>query len=128
MLKIYSVKITYELRIGNKIEPLDTYQNFTIEEEKDAITTAAVFGAYSEEAAKIYDGCDIYEKKKGRRAVYRGWPSDIWINEWSEPDAKLIVRLSYEEESCSMQQLLELDANDVIAYLKQEYLNSQAYS
>ena len=65
---------------------------------------------------------DIYEKKKGRRVLYVSWPSDVWINEWSEPDAKLIIHCSYKEASCSMQQLMKLDANDVIAYLKQEGL------
>ena len=124
MLKIYFTTITYELKAGDQREPLDSYQYFTIKEEQDAVSTTKEFSAYSMEAAKAYlNGCDIYEKKKGRKAVYRGWPSDIWLSEWLEPDAKLIVHRSYKEKSCSMQQLMKLDANDVIAYLKQEGLN-----
>jgi hypothetical protein len=124
MLKIYFTTITYELVAGDKKESLDSYQYYTIEEEQDAVSTTREFSAYSEEAAKVYlNGCDIYEKKKGRRAVYRGWPSDIWVSEWLEPDAKLIVCCSYKEKSCSMHELMKLDANDVIAYLKQEGLN-----
>ena len=71
----------------------------------------------------------IYTKrKKGRKALYMSWPSDVWLNEWSEPDAKLIVHRSYKERSCSIQELMKLDVNDVIAYLKQEGLNLIALS
>ena len=123
MLKIYRATITYELETVKQRNLLDSHSYFIIKEEKDAVVTTKEFSAYSEEAAKAYlPGCDIYEKKKGRRALYMSWPSDVWINEWSEPDAKLIVRRSYKEQPCSMQQLMKLDANDVIAYLKQEGL------
>ena len=121
MLKIYRATITYELETTKQRNLLDSHSYFIIKEEKDAVSTYQEFSAYSEEAAKVYlNGCDIYEKKKGRRALYMSWPSDVWINEWSEPDAKLIVHHSYEEKSCSMQQLMKLDADDVIAYLKQK--------
>jgi hypothetical protein len=124
MLKIYRATITYELETTKQKNLLDSHSYFIIKEEKDVISTYQEFSAYSEEAAKVYlNGCDIYEKKKGRRAVYRGWPSDIWVSEWLEPDAKLIVHISYKEKSCSMHELMKLDVNDVIAYLKQEGLN-----
>jgi hypothetical protein len=125
MLKIYRATIVYELETKKQKALLDSHSYFIIKEEKNVVSTYQEFGAYSEEAAKAYlNGCDIYEKRKGRRALYMSWPSEVWVNEWSEPDAKLIVRATYKETSCSMQQLMKLPATDVIAYLKQEGLNS----
>lgn len=124
MLKIYLATIIYELQTTDKKELLDTHEYFVIKEEKDAVPSTKEFGAYSTDAAKIYiNGCDIYEKKKGRKAVYSSWPGDVWINEWSEPDAKLIAHICYKEKSCSMAQLMKLPATDVIAYFKQECMD-----
>ena len=124
MLKIYRATIVYEVVVSTKNEMLDTHSYYIIKDEKDAITHTEEYSAYSVEAATLYtNGCDIYEKKKGRKAIYRSWPGDVWLNEWNEPDAKLLMRVSYKQVECSMRELMDLSANDVIAYLKQEGIN-----
>ena len=69
MLKIYLATITYELKTGKQRELLDSHKYFIIKDEQDVVTTTKEFSAYSVEAAKAYlPGCDIYEKKKGRKS------------------------------------------------------------
>lgn len=121
MLKIYLMKITYEIQNKDKIINLKSYSNYMIEEEQDAVSTTGEFSAYANNISKLYDGyCYVDKKKKGNLAMFLGCDRSIYLKEWKYPDAKLVKSISYQEAKCSMKQLFELNSNDVIAYLKQE--------
>lgn len=124
MLKIYRCTIKYELHNDNKIIDLSTETQYVIRDESEVTPKTKEFGAYTDEAADVYNhSYNFRPTKKGMRASCWTWDSTVYLNEWQAPDAKLVVHLSYEEESCTMKQLMNLKATDVIAYLKQEGLN-----
>lgn len=128
MLKIYLGCIDYELHTKNKIRYIGEKTYYTILDESDANTKTKEVSVYSDEATELYryfGPCAVYNKRKGMVAVYEYFLDTYTIKEWSDPDAKLVVNLSYKEASCSMKKLMELSAKDVIAYLKQEGLNLQ---
>lgn len=121
MLKIYLVKMKYELHGKDRIINLSTSSCYAISDEANAINGTMKFGAYTEEAKDMYNyEVRLSKTKKGMMASYWTWDSIYWAKQWIEPDAKLVLHVDYEETSCSMRKLMELPATDVIAYLKQE--------
>lgn len=124
MLKIYLCTIKYEIHNENKVKELATDSDYVIINEDEAVPETIELGAYTVEAQKKYVyASDLRKKKKGMFAYFYGWPYEIYLREWDAPNAKLVIHLSYEEAWCSMKRLMELPANDVIAYLKQEGMN-----
>jgi hypothetical protein len=124
MLKIYLRTIKYEIHNEDRVVKLNTNSEYVIRDEEIAVSKTIELGAYTSQAqnAYVYD-CDIDQKKKGKRAYYGGWPTEVYLREWKAPNAKLVMHVTYEEDPCSMSYLMKLPANDVIAYLKQEGLN-----
>ena len=126
MLKIYHWYNEYELRNGDRTIRLSSLGGLCIKDESEAVAQTQEFNAYTKEASKAY--CSNVEFKykhrhKGIRALYWTYDGQVYARQWIAPNAKLVVHSSYEEVSCSMKQLMELDADKVIAYLKQEGLN-----
>ena len=121
MLKIYLVRMKYELHGKNKIMKLSTSSHYAIKEESDAIDDTIAFDAYTEDASDMYNyEVKLSQTRKGMMASYWTWDSMVYTRQWIEPDAKLVIHIDYDEVSCSMRKLMELPAIDVIAYLKQE--------
>lgn len=121
MLKIYLATISYKIKKKDEVIDLNSYSNYTIKEEQNAVHTTKEFSAYADNISELYNGsCYVDKKKRGRFAVFVSWDYDVYLKEWKCPDAKLIMSTSYQETQCSMQQLFKLEANQVIAYLKQE--------
>ena len=121
MLKIYLMRLRYELHGKDKIINLSTSSNYVIRDEVNAIDDTIAISAYTKEAVDMYNyEAKLHQTKKGMRASYWTWNSMVYAKQWMEPDAKLVVHVAYTETSCSMRKLMELPAIDVIAYLKQE--------
>ena len=121
MLKIYLMRLKYELHGKNRIIKLSTSSNYVIRDEEKTVNGIMEFDAYTEEASDMYNyEVKLTQTKKGMRASYWTWDSIVYARQWIEPYAKLVVHIDYEETSCSMRKLMELPATDVIAYLKQE--------
>jgi hypothetical protein len=121
MLKIYLRTTQYELHTGKHTIDLITSRDYVIRDESFATDKTFELGAYTSKAYYNYDFiCEMCETKKGIKAKY--WHDGYYtcVKQWKEPDAKLVMRCSYDEASCSMKRLMELPASDVIAYLKQE--------
>lgn len=124
MLKIYLRTIKYEIHNDGKTVKLNTNSCYVIRDEDVAVPKTIELGAYTNEAHRAYVyTSDLKQKKKGKLAYYYGWPCEICLKEWKAPDAKLVMHVTYEEDDCSMRELMTLPANDVIAYLKQEGMN-----
>ena len=124
MLKIYLMKLKYELHTKDTTIDLSTSSGYVIQDEAKAINDTIELGAYTKEASDMYNyEVGLRQTKKGIRASYWTCDSMFYLKQWIVPDAKLVVHLVYEEASCSMRKLMELPAQDVIAYLKQEGMN-----
>lgn len=124
MLKIYLRTIKYEIHNEDRIAKLNTYSCYAIRDEEIAFSKTIELGAYTDEAQRAYAySSDLTQKKKGKLAYYCGWPSSVYLRQWKAPDAKLVMHLTYEEDDCSVKELMTLPAPDVIAYLKQEGMN-----
>lgn len=124
MLKIYHWHNEYKLCNGNRSIRLSSLGGLCIKDESEAVGKTEEFGAYTKEASKVYcSNAEFKQKRKGIKAIYWKYDGAVYAKQWLAPDAKLVVNSSYEEVSCSMKQLMELDADKVIAYLKQEGLN-----
>lgn len=126
MLKIYHWHNEYELQNGKCSIRLSSLDGLCIKDESEAVDQTQEFNAYTKEASKAY--CSNVEFKykhrhKGIRALYWTYDGPVYIKQWIAPNAKLIVHSSYEEVFCSMKQLMDLPAPEVIAYLKQEGMN-----
>lgn len=121
MLKIYHWHNDYELRNGNHTIRLSSLGGICIKEESEAVNKTEEFGAYTKEASRAYcSNTEFKQKRKGIKAIYWKYDGAVYAKQWLVPDAKLVVSSSYEETSCSMKELMELSAPDVISYLKQE--------
>lgn len=121
MLKIYMRTTKYELLTKKRTIDLITSRDYVIRDESFATDKTFELDAYTEKAQHNYDFiCEMRQTKKGIKANY--WHDGYYtcVKQWKDPDAKLILHCSYEETSCSMRRLMELPADDVIAYLKQE--------
>jgi hypothetical protein len=124
MLKIYRRTSKYELCDETRSFNLRTFSRLVIMDEVDAISETAEFGAYTEEAEWAYfPDVELQKKRKGIKAIYYTPSHTVFARQWAAPNAKLIRHRSYKEEKCSLRDLMELDADKVIAYLKQEGLN-----
>lgn len=123
MLKIYRRTFSWYIKYDAKNILVNSHSNFVIEEESEAINARNECNAYTDEAVQKYLGSvDVRNTRRGRSMCYRVWPEAVVIKEWKHPDAKLVTTITYKEMSCSMKELMSLDANKVIAYLKQEGL------
>ena len=121
MLKIYLRKAKYEIHNENKIVELTSYSDYAIRDEGTIAAKSVELGAYTEEAHNRYIWTSrLEQKKKGKYAYFYGWPREVYLREWDAPNAKLVIHITYREDYCSMNELMELSAPDVIAYLKQE--------
>jgi hypothetical protein len=121
MLKIYLRTTQYELLTQKHTISLITSRDYVIRDEAFATDKTIELGAYTDTAQNHYDFiCDMYHTKKGVKARYWADGGSVCVKQWKEPDAKLLLYCSYEEAWCSMKRLMELNADDVIAYLKQE--------
>lgn len=121
MLKIYLRTTQYELYTGKYTIDLITSRDYVIRDESFAVDKTFELGAYTSKAQFNYDFiCEMRQTKKGVKAKY--WHDGYYtcVKQWKEPDAKLVLHCSYEEAWCSMKHLMDLPADDVIAYLKQE--------
>jgi hypothetical protein len=124
MLKIYLRTIKYEIHNENKIAKLNSRSCYVIRDEEIAVPKTIELGAYTDEAHRAYVySSDVKQKKKGLQAYYYGWPSEVYLEEWKAPNAKLVMHVAYKEDDCSMKELMTLPVTDVIAYLKQEGMN-----
>lgn len=124
MLKIYLRTLKYKIHNDGKIVKLNSHSHYVVRDEEVAVSKTVELGAYTDKAHKAYVyTSDVKQKKKGKQAYYCGWPCDVCLKEWKAPDAKLILHVTYEENDCSMKELITLPASDVIAYLKQEGMN-----
>lgn len=121
MLKIYHWHNEYKLCDDNKSIRLSSLGDLCIKDEYEAVEKIEEFGAYTKEASKAYcSNTEFKQKRKGIKAIYWTYDGAVYAKQWIAPEAKLVVHSSYEETSCSMKQLMKLDADKVIAYLKQE--------
>ena len=124
MLKIYERTISYEIHNEDKFIDLYSNSHYVIRDEEIAYDKTLEFDAYGTEAKNAYTGyCCIKPKKKGKVAYYESWYNYAHLKQWKHPDAKLIMHVTYKEDSCSMKALMDLPTTDVIAYLKQEGMN-----
>lgn len=124
MLKIYLRTVEYYVNNEDKVEYLTTRSDYVIRDEADAVEHIDEFGVYTEQAKRIYgSNCSSKKTKKGMKVVYDTWGSRISVREWSAPNAKLVLRYTFKEDTCSMKYLMTLPAPDVAAYLRQECLN-----
>lgn len=124
MLKIYHWRNEYKLCNDNRSIRLSSLSGLCIKEESEAVDTITEYNAYTKEASRAYySNAELKQKRKGIKAIYWTYDGAVYAKQWLAPDAKLVVHSFYEEASCSMKQLMELPAPDVIAYLKQEDLN-----
>ena len=123
MLKIYRWTNKYELCNDKYHKQLSTLTGLCIKDESDAVDTILEYDAYTKAASRAYcKNAELKQKRKGIKAIYWTYDGAVYAKQWLAPNAKLIVHCSYEEDSCSMSRLMELNAPDVIAYLKQEGL------
>lgn len=123
MLKIYLQTVEYEVHNENQIIKLSSDRDYVIRDEDVAVPKTIELGVYTNEAHKAYaHSSNVVQKKKGKLAYFYGWPYEVYFKEWVAPDAKLVLRITYNEGNCSMKELMNLPATDVIAYLKQEYI------
>lgn len=124
MLKIYLCTLHYDLQTSKETEYLGSHSSYVIKDESTVANKTKEFSVYSEEASEVYyKQYTIKQKRRGKVVkCYVNYDSAYCLKEWKEPDAKLVARLTYEEQSCSMKHLMTLPATDVIAYLKQEGL------
>lgn len=124
MLKIYLRTIQYEIHNEGKIAKLNSSSCYVIRTEDVAVPKTIELGAYTDEAHRVYVySSDVKQKKKGKLSYYYGWPCEVYLREWDAPNAKLVLHVTYEEDDCSMKELMTLPVTDVIAYLKQEGMN-----
>ena len=124
MLKVYWRGTTYGLRNEDHVICLKTIYNLCIKDESEAIDEIKEFDAYTEEAFDAYPSCVEYKEcRKGMKVIYWTFDGPVYAKQWIAPNTKLVMSSSYEETSCSMKQLMDLRADKVIAYLKQEGLN-----
>ena len=124
MLKIYVCTVEYSLQSGHQDEYLSTEYKYVIKDESVAVTKTKEWNAYSSEARSAYNRiCEWKQTKRGIKTHYWTWDGPVCVKEWRSPNAKLVAHITYKEASCSIKQLMELPATDVIAYLKQEGLN-----
>lgn len=119
MFKIYLKTIKYQIKDAE----IDHHTFFVIEDEEKVKAWQKEINIYSDELPKAYHNVYITQKKKGKKVTFDPYWNSITYKEWKEPDVKLIISISYEESMCSMKQLLKLDADKVISYLKQEEIN-----
>ena len=121
MLKIYRRTFSWHIKYDSKFILINSYSSFVIEEESEAIHTCHECSAY---APEDYLGCvEVRDTRRGRSVCYSYWPEKLILKEWKHPDAKLVTTITYKEMSCSVKELMSLDVNKVIAYLKQEGLS-----
>lgn len=124
MLKIYLCTVQYEIHNDGKIVHLNTDSDYVICDTTIAVPKTKSYGAYTNEAQGVYVFASrLEQKRKGKSAYFYGWPMDVTLQQWRAPNAKLVAHVTYKECNCSMQQLMKLPVDDVIAYLKQEGLN-----
>lgn len=125
MLKIYLRTTQYELHTEKYAVDLITSRHYVIRDESFAVDKTIELGAYTDKAWHNYDFiCETRQTKKGVKAIYWHDGGYTCVKQWKEPEAKLILHCSYEEASCSMKRLMELPADEVIAYLKQEGIST----
>lgn len=124
MLKIYLRTLKYEIHNEDKVVELNTHSHYVIRNENDAVPEVIEFGAYTDEAhAKyIYDSY-VKQTRNGKRSYFYGWPREVYLREWDAPNAKLVIHIAHKDKSCTMKELMDLPADEVIAYLKQEGMN-----
>ena len=121
MLKIYLSTIKYYLQDEDQSVYLSTNTGYIIRDESEAVDKTREWSAYTKEARSAYNHtCEWKQTKKGMKTTYWTWDGPVCAKEWREPSAKLVARITYKETSCSMRELMNLNAADVIAYLKQE--------
>lgn len=124
MLKIYLKTIINEIHSDGVEYDISHDSFYTIEDENCAESFTREYKLYSDEIQNAYTALDIYEKKRGRIVYASGDDCFLKFKEWKEPNAKLVQYVRYKECSCSMSQLFRLPADKVIAYLKQEGINT----
>lgn len=121
MLKIYRETFSWHIKHDSEFTLINSYSRFVIEEESEAMNTCHECSAY---APEDYLGCvEVRDTRRGRSVCYSYWPEKLILKEWKHPDAKLVTTITYKEMSCSVKELMSLDVNKVIAYLKQEGLS-----
>lgn len=123
MLKIYRKTVIHEIHNHEEKCTIAHSSFYTIEDEDNIQPIMKEYSLYSDEAK---DACfDLYvdDSKRGRVARAYAMLGCYKFEQWKKPDAKLIKYVHYKEQSCSMKELWNLNANKVIAYLKQEGIN-----
>ena len=124
MLKIYRRIYSWHIKYDFKFILINSHSSFVIEEESEAMNVCHECSAYTDEAVQTYLGCvEMRDTRRGRSVCYSYWPEKLILKEWKHPDAKLVTTITYKEMSCSVKELMSLDVNKVIAYLKQEGLS-----
>lgn len=115
MLKIYLRTIKYEIHNEDKTVKLNTDVCYVIRGEEIAVPKTIELGAYTDEAHRVYVySSDLSQKKKGKKACYYGWPCEVYLKEWKAPNAKLVLHVTYEEDDCSMKELMTLPATELL--------------
>lgn len=123
MLKIYLKTIIHEVHSGDTGYKIYHRSFYDIEEESIAQTRTRQCSVYHNEINQISHHIDLFDTKRGRIAYVYGSDSFLKYKQWKDPNAKLIESVSYQERSCSMQELFRMNTDKVIAYLKQEGMN-----
>jgi hypothetical protein len=123
MLKIYRHTIAYYIEQNSQRTLVTELSGFALKEESEAVNFRRECSAYSDEAQSVYPyHIDLFDCWRGKEACYHNWPIKVVCKEWKCPDAKLIISITYKESTCSMRELLEMDADKVMAYFKQNNL------
>lgn len=123
MLKIYLKTVKYEVHSGGSEYMIEYFHSYKIEDESEAQSYIREYSLYHDEILNVLPYCEYYDGKRGRVTCVYGPDCFLKFKSWKEPDAKAIVRVSYKEHACSMNELCRLPADKVIAYLKQEGLS-----
>lgn len=120
MLKVYRYTVSYHIVTENQKRLVHSYSAYCIDDEETVHDPFVEYNAYEFHGIAV----DIRKTWLGRVAVYYNFPSNIKLKEWIDPDAKLVLRITHKPASCSMKELMDLDHEKVIAYLKQEGLTN----
>lgn len=120
MLKIYLKTVKHMIDGEYTIHHSSRY---VIEDESVAKTSTTEIGLYDNSITNIGYWYMKSDCKKGVKILVDTSDGLMTFKQWKNPDAKLVATITYKEQSCSMNRLFDLDADKVIAYLKQEGVN-----
>ena len=123
MLKIYRKTIINEIHRDDTRFSVSHDSFYTIEDEDYTQASIREYNLYSDEIQNVYIAPDIYDKKRGRVVYVYSDDGLLKFKQWKAPNVKLLQYIYYKEQSCSMNELFRLNADKVIAYLKQEGIN-----